>query len=148
MYIPKYFILEEYFSEYFFKTYYPRYGNLLWQVMDERVLIINDLIREEEGTLIMNTWYSDKMIKRFRRHEWRGYRDTTCIIGSKLSQHKYGRAADPVPLNTTAARIRRKIINDPLHYKYITCIEVDVPWIHHDCGNRVVGIKGIKLVKP
>jgi len=65
-----------------------------------------------------------------------------------LSQHKFGRAGDSVPLETTAERIRRKMINDPSHYKFITCIEKDVSWLHFDCGNRDTGTNAIKIVKP
>jgi len=159
MYKPKHFKLQEWFPPSYFKAMFPIYGDLLWSVIDYRALITSDRLRERYDTpFIMNTWFSNSMMDMYGVHQWRGYRDEhspyvknpNSTFGN-ISQHRFGRAQDSVPVSGVSVKeIRKDIMNDPFHedFKYIKCIEVDVDWLHLDYRNWDKLNKGIKRVKP
>lgn len=158
MYKPNHFKLQEWFPERYFKDLFPIYGELLWLVIDYRALITADRLRERYDTpFIMNTWFSKSMISMYGRHQWRGFRDFTSpyvennTAFGNISQHRFGRAQDSVPVSDVSVEeIRNDILNDPFHedFKYIKCIEVDVNWLHLDYRNWDKLNNGIKKVKP
>lgn len=156
MYKPEHFELRELLSEHYWRTMWPLYGDRLWQIFDERLLITMDRIRERyQCAFIMNTWFKNSLVIAYKYHEWRGYRDHTSEYVEKngsegygnISQHRFGRAADMVPTGLPAAEIRTQIINSPNHedFKYITAIEKDVSWLHIDVRNHDKEKHGIKI---
>lgn len=154
MYIPEYFDIREWFPEKFFKKYYPIYGKRLWMVIDKEVLMTGDGLRSHYGAFLMNTWWSPRLIQQYGYHQWRGYRNPTCRIGATLSQHRFGRAGDLVPLYVSADEIRNDAIAfpDSPYFKYITCIEEPSPgkpmgWFHYDKRNWNRGTSGILWIK-
>lgn len=144
MYIPRYFTLPEVLPEQFY-TENSRYGNSLWRMFDDRILRAADILREMYGPIIINTWFSLELIRKYGKHQFRGWRPFDCKCGAYLSDHKFGRALDLVPLKTTAKKIRQDIKELPCEpfsmeqtrlYFYITCIEDDVSWLHISCRNH------------
>lgn len=128
IYKPKYFRIEELVP--------PNLVNSvshdrLWWALDWRVLWTADRLREMYGPMSANTYVWGGP------HKERGLRDPMSKTGSLWSQHKFGRALDLVPRNTTAAQIRHDIINNPKvpEFAHITCIEMDVGWLHFDVRN-------------
>lgn len=131
-YKPKYFGLHELVSKSIYQEYEAKNKlYLLWNVFDYRMLHTLDSLRIKYGKMTMNDW---KWRRDSNFNQYRGWRDPSCEIGSVLSQHKYGRAADLIPSETTAEAIRKDIKANPWEdtFKYITCIEDGVSWLHFD----------------
>jgi len=129
---PRYFKLEELVPQ---SLYYAHQENpdRLWWCLDARVLWTADKIRMRYGKLLANTWLWGGS------HQERGLRLLTTQTGAILSQHKFGRALDLVPLNVTAEEIRQDIFAHPKldEYKYIRAIEASVAWLHFDVRNWI-----------
>lgn len=134
MYIPRHFKLVEFLPQQFFEDNINHYGDKLWLVFDQQILKAADLLREKWGPLVANTWYHGG------RHQYRGFRDPDCNVGAKLSQHRFGRALDLVPRDTTAQLIRADLKKSYAAYR-ITCIEENVSWLHIDRRNHLLGLK-------
>lgn len=137
---PRFFILEEVVP----KSVFQRYGDQsdkLWGCMDARVLWTADALRKRYGPMVANTWHNGGT------HQYRGFRPFEVNLGAALSQHRYGRALDLVPSQTTAEEIRQDILKHPDwdEFKWIRCIEEGVSWLHFDCRNW---IGSILVVKP
>jgi len=109
----------------------------MWQLFDPRTLYVNDKLRKRYGKMIANTYHWGG------EHQYRGFRPRWCTVGSKYSQHRYGRASDLVPVEAPVEEIRRDIIKGN-NFLYITCIEADVSWLHHDERN----FKGLLIINP
>ena len=125
VYIPKYFKLHELFP----KSMMGIPEKFLWIHFDPRILHAADLLREEFGKTIVNNWKSGGP------WQYCGFRPWNCSEGALYSQHKFGRALDLHFENATAEEVRRSIINKRGTYSMITCIEMDISWVHIDCRN-------------
>ena len=130
IYIPKYFRIEELVPKTLFEQYKHKQDRLWW-TLDQRVLWTSDALRKRYGKMVANTWLWGG------DHQERGLRLVGTTTGASLSQHLFGRANDLVPIQITAEEIRQDIINNPEfeEFKYITCIERDVWWLHYDVRN-------------
>jgi len=137
-YVPKHFQPYELVP----KAVFERFENSLyriWWLFDSRMLFTADAIRERYGKMIANDWFWGGS------NQYRGWRPWDCGIGAELSQHKFGCALDLIPVETTAEEIRKDIRKgDDLLFKYITCIEENVSWLHFDCRNY----DGLLIVNP
>jgi hypothetical protein len=144
MFRPKYFELYEMLPESLYNEYFKERGEKLWALFDERLLRTMDHLRERYGPLVANDW------KWGGGNQYRGWRPTNSLIGATFSQHKYGRAGDLKPVNTTAAAIRGDILNAPNHpdFQFITGIEMNVSWLHISVQNWNKRHAGIKLMYP
>lgn len=146
----KYFGIHELVYPSLYKEY-EKLGKLdtLWYAFDDRLLITLDALREAFGPIIVNDW---KNGGQFRES---GLRDMSTTTGAKLSQHKFGRAADAKFKNISAEKVRIKMKelglfdtpmpspelmekDDPRYpFRYIRCIEWadDMSWFHFDVRN-------------
>ncbi len=104
-------------------------------------MTIDDL-RHSYGIMIVNTYKWGGI------HKERGFRMPGTTTGAYLSQHKFGRAVDLVPVGEDVDTIRDAILNNPDLFPYITCIEMVVPWLHVDCRNWDKYELGIKKIYP
>lgn len=143
MFIPKYFELYELVPP---NTYWKYHLEpvKLWGIFDDRLLRTIERLRVRYGKMVMNTWYWGG------HHKERGWRHENTLTGALFSQHKNGRAGDLVPTEVSPDQIRRDILADPWHpdFKYITCLEMNIPWLHIDLRNHNKGGSGILLVYP
>jgi hypothetical protein len=119
---------------------YRERGQLAWELIDPNLIRAIDRLRERYGLIIINTWHSPKLVNAYGFRDQSGFRtrehyDTTEKYLSSLSQHKFGRAADCLPMETTAYQIRRDILAHPEEFPDITAVELDVPWLHIDTRN-------------
>ncbi len=135
MYFPKFFELYEFVP----RSFYPKDLVLgekikVWWLLDDRILRAAYLLRERYGKLVCNDWH-------WRPHTWgnqyRGWRPSDCSVGAVMSQHKWGRALDLIPLECTVEEIRADLIamSNAVPFSYITSIEMNVGWLHIDCRN-------------
>ncbi len=136
MYIAKHFIIEELVDP---ETYRTR-GDKAWELLDERMLITLDKLRERYGSITVNSW------KWGGDRKWSGLRTPASPWYSTYSQHSHGKAADCIIKNYTAEEVRQDILADPDHddFKLINSIELDVGWLHFDVRN----CNRIKAFKP
>lgn len=144
MYIPNHFELYEVLPQYLYNEHFADRGDKLWSIFDERLLRTMDMLRERYGPMVGNDW------KWGGANNFRGWRPTRSFVGAVFSQHKYGRAMDLKPLNATAEQIRQDILATPTHpdFEHITCIEMNVTWLHISTQNWNKKSAGIKLVYP
>ena len=119
---------------------YEQWGERAWQFLDDRMLITLDRLRDKYGVIIVNNWHMGG------DRQWSGLRTSGSPYFSPTSQHTFGRAADCIFKNTTAAQVRKDILEDPgsLTFKLINAIEADVSWLHFDVRN----CKRIMIFKP
>lgn len=143
MYIPKHFKLYELFPKDFYQEF-KHEGDKMWWLLDDRGLMTLDMLRDRYGKVFMNNWYwgGDK--------QYRGYRPPDTRIGAEWSQHKFGRGFDSKFADLNAEDIRQDILNDPFDpdFEYITCIEMNVSWLHFDVRNWDKAKNGILKVSP
>ena len=127
MYIPKNFSLKEFLPKDFYEEMYPKYGNRLWLIFDRVGLQTVQQLRDTYGKMLCNDWpYGGK-------NQYRGYRPPSCKIGAPLSQHRFGRAWDLIPLETPLETIRQHILEG--RWPTIRGLELNVSWLHIDFRN-------------
>jgi len=138
MYKPKFFKLEELVPP----DVFTLQGEKAWLALDDRLLLALDALRYEFGPIIVNTWHSNALRFKYGKRTQSGLR-TAEYYGSQLefnksaSQHKYGRAADVKFIEPIQPHsVRRVILGEPDRFPMIHGVELDVPWLHIDCGNR------------
>ena len=163
-YIPKYIKIYEIVHP---NTYveYEKLGQLdrLWWIFDPRLLWTIDQLREMYGPITINTWYKSTSNGKYTidnsGFRERGLRDLSTDTGSKLSQHKFGRAIDCHFSSISSPEIVKSIeaagmfksgewrnnTSNKLFnaFKYVTCIERSlkgkpISWLHFDTGNRPI----------
>lgn len=100
-----------------------------FELIDERVLITLDTLRETFGPCIINDWYWGG------EFEQSGLRTANAPQFSPTSQHTFGRAMDCKFKEHPAAEIRDQVIRNRLLFPYITFMEDDVNWFHFDVRN-------------
>ena len=129
---PRYFQLEELVPRSLFLAHKHELDKL-WLIFDARVLWTLQSLRMRYGKLVMNTWLWGG------KSQERGFRVWTTSTGAPLSQHKCGRAADVVPIETTAEEIRQDILthSERDEFRYIRCIEEGTAWLHFDTRNWI-----------
>ena len=106
-------------------------GERAWELLDERLLITLDRLRERYGPITVNNWYWGK------DREWSGLRTKDSPFYSPYSQHTFGRAADCLFAGISAEQVRQDILAMPTDstFELIGSIELDVSWLHFDVRN-------------
>ena len=143
IYKPTHFTIYELVPESLFKLNYP--DEMFFTLFDNRILWTADGLRRRYGKMIVNTYNWGG------KSHYRGWRPFDCEVGAKLSQHKFGRALDLIPTEITAEEIREDILKKQKGlelFKYITCIETNVSWLHFDCRNHNKQRFGLLIIKP
>jgi len=141
MYLPNFFKPFELLPrELFCRTKKP--DGLLSVLFDDRILKAADRLRDQYGPMQANDWFWGGP------NQFRGFRPFDCPVGAKLSQHKFGRAIDLLPLDAPVDDIRSDLIEHPaIAGGLVTCIEADVPWLHIDCRNHNPE-NGLLVIRP
>ena len=106
-------------------------GRKAWELLDDRLLITLDLLRERYGSITINNWHWDGS------REWSGLRTPDSPYYSPYSQHTFGRAADCLFAQVAAADVRQDILSNPDHsdFRLIGSVELGVAWLHFDVRN-------------
>lgn len=135
--VPRFFEPQELFPKAKCQQYAGRLDRL-WIVLDPRVIITIDRLRERWGALRINDWNAGGTLQH------RGWRPHTFTGGAALSQHRWGRATDISSWRggVTADEMRADCIANKDHpaFEFVSRIEsgLDAPtWFHWDCGQRV-----------
>ena len=109
-----------------------------WWLFDERALKTLDRLREKFGVAIVNNWSFGG------DYQFRGFRPQDYFLCVPYSQHRYGRAFDVTFKHKTAHFVRQYILEHKEEFPYITCLEMDVNWLHFDVRN----VEPIMVIKP
>ena len=139
-YKPEFFTMDELVD----KATYDKYGESALVLFNPLILISLDNIRKYFDTPVyVNNWDSGGDL------QFRGFRPRWSEVGSVYSQHRLGQGIDCTVKNYTAEYVRNVIINDKDNelFKYITCLEDKVSWVHADCRN-IPDYERIKLINP
>lgn len=162
----RYFRAEEFFPPEVIsenKTSSGKVNSSIWRIFDWRVLWTGEKIREKFGTMVINDYLWGGV------NRYRGFRPWSCILdtdhyiktgiakatfSSFTSQHCFGRAIDCKFKKYSAEEIREDIrdkeergLLDNSIYKYITCVEDGVSWLHFDTRSWIRPTGGILWVK-
>jgi hypothetical protein len=133
MYIPEHFTIQELLPKSFYNNNKHRMPFLWSIIFDERLLRVIDAIREDFGPMKCCDWsYGGK-------RNWSGFRPPSCGIGATLSQHRFGRAVDLLPMgDITPDEIRDEIIKaqNDITWKDIGGLEMNITWLHIDVRSR------------
>lgn len=105
-----------------------------FELIDERVLITLDTLRDTFGPCTVNDWHWHGSF------EQSGLRTSDAPKYSPTSQHTFGRAMDCKFKEHLAADVRHQVIQNRLLFPYITFMEDDIDWFHFDVrnGQRIV----------
>jgi hypothetical protein len=127
MYKCKHFIIEELVSPAAFNAR----GAKAWQLLDERMLITLDRLREKYGKMTVNNWKWGGI------REWSGLRTPESPDYSTYSQHSFGRAADIIFNDVTAEQVRQDLLANPTDhvFEFVNSIEEGTSWLHFDVRN-------------
>lgn len=135
------FDLQEFVPEEIFKKWQ---GSSLWFV-DPRIIQTAQALRDEFGPMTINDKY------RGGTYNYSGFRQPSCTIGAKMSQHRFGRAIDCKFKDITVQEAYASILADQSYWisKGITTLEnIDFTksWLHVDI--RETGMNRLKIVNP
>lgn len=131
MRLTKNFIIQEFVPEDVYKKYEQ---SSIWFI-DPKIPLLAQFIRDWfENPVSINNWYLDGD----RRNS--GFRVSDCTVGSKLSQHRFGRAFDFRIASISPEEIR-EVIRDNytrFHDTGLTTIEKDTStWVHVDVRTTI-----------
>ena len=106
-------------------------GEKAWELLDERLLITLDKLRQRYGRMTVNNYYWGK------NREWSGLRTSDSPYYSAFSQHSFGRAADCLFASKTAEDVRQDILANPNDDDFLSIgsVELGVSWLHFDVRN-------------
>jgi len=127
MYTCQYFAIHELVP----KQVFQARGERAWQLLDERLLITLDRLRERYGAMTVNNWYWGK------EREWSGLRTKDSPYYSPYSQHTFGRAADCLFMKASAEAVRKDMLAAPddQTFELVGSLEMGVSWLHVDVRN-------------
>lgn len=139
IYKPKHFGLQELVTPEIFQSS----GERAWELLDPRMLMTSDQLREVFGYTTINDWHEGGQ---YHESGLRGFYSTT---GAKLSQHRFGRANDHKFRLATPQEVYEYVLKHPEKFPFLTTVEdiASTPtWFHGDVRNN--STEGIRIVKP
>lgn len=138
-YRPKHFDLRELVPP----DIYMSRGQAAWELLEPRLLVAVDALREKFGPVTVNNWHlGGNFIES-------GLRDVVTGTGARLSQHKRGAAVDCKFNDVKPREVFDYLLAHPDEFPEITVledIESTPTWVHVDV--RAASWEGIRVVKP
>lgn len=123
------------------KEIYDKWGDKSAWFMDMRLIKLVQALRDEFGPITINGG----------NYNLSGFRPPSSTVGGKLSQHRFGRAADLKFKDVTVQDVYAAILKNEEHWmkKGLTTLEniqATPTWLHIDI--RHTGLKNILIVNP
>jgi len=124
------------------KQTFAALGESAWMLFRPEALITIDKVREYFGkSITINNWHLGGNLSLC------GFRPYDSAVGAKFSQHRLGNAFalhfDGLAADEVRAEILRK--PDDEAFKLVTCLEIEISWVHVDFRNIQ---ERIRLIKP
>jgi len=108
---------------------YKDRGEKALELIDVRILITADTLRNYWGAMTINDWYwGGKRVAS-------GLRTPDSPHYKPYSQHTFGRALDGIFAKVNAEIVRQDILKYPDKYPFITFLETNISWLHCDARN-------------
>ena len=114
------------------KLTFEQFGESSWMFLQPDALMSLDNIRTYFGKpVVVNNWASGGQSQN------RGLRPRHSAVGADFSQHRFGGAFDIDVQDVPAEEVRQTIIKlkDSSLFYLITCLEINIPYVHFDCRN-------------
>lgn len=111
------------------ESVYEARGEMAIELLDVRLLITLDQLRQAYGPITVNNWYWGK------DRQWSGLRTEDSPVGSPYSQHRFGRAADCIFSKFSADYVRTDILKNPDRFPFLNAMELGTSWLHFDVRN-------------
>jgi hypothetical protein len=124
------------------KNTHSALGDGAWILFRPDALWTLDKLREHFGQpVVVNNWHEGGSLS------YCGFRPYDVTVGARYSQHRLGNGFDAHFSSLTAEEVRQEILKkkDEEDFKLITCLEIDISWVHFDLRNIS---NRIQLVKP
>lgn len=119
-------------------------GEAAWELLDPRLLVTLDALRQKFGPIVVNDWH------RGGQYKESGFRSALSETGARYSQHRYGRAADCKFVgDVTPQEVHAHIMAHPEEFPEITTLEAisaTPTWLHVDVRNNSEA--GLRVVNP
>ena len=115
---------------------YALHGDKCIHLIDDRIIKIAQILRDEFGVMVANTWsnFSAPNESEINYRGWRPWDHDS----AEFSAHKFGRAIDLISPKRDTQEMRQHIID---HHKekfsLIRRIENKVNWLHLDVANTM-----------
>lgn len=109
---------------------YKDRGDKAWYLLDDRALETLDTLREHFGPTTVNNWLWEG------RRMNSGLRTCDSKYGTQYSQHRFGRAFDPIFKGIDTEEVREYVLSHQDEFPHIRGLELKVAWLHFDIGNR------------
>ena len=139
IYRPRYFSLEELVCPEIVEAR----GERAWELLDVYALVTLDQLRERFGKMTVNDWHWDGQFK------YSGLRPEGGSTGNWWSQHRFGRAFDIKPKETTPQEVHAEILKTQdkfPHLRVLEAIAATPTWVHFDTRGHTRS--GIWVVNP
>ncbi len=124
------------------KRIYTARGEKAWALLDSRLLLLIDAMRDEFGRATINDYQFGG------KREWSGIRTLESPDYSPTSQHSFGRAVDIIFNDISAPDVRKAMTANPDKWLGI-CDSISmedlkdgkpISWVHVDVRNSYKGI--------
>jgi hypothetical protein len=130
MYVPHRFDKEELFP----RAIIQKRGEAVWELMDNRLLITLDCLSDDFGPMWCNNWAIGGKLDSC------GWRPGDDPDGAILSQHRYGRAADPKPVTNNIDGYERYLQANPKRFKNPSRVQKIINWAREKKLSTVVAM--------
>jgi hypothetical protein len=138
MYKPANFSVQELVPEHV----YDKFGDSALRFVNPLLTLTLQQLRNKFGRLLVNSYNRDRQQSGLRTSKFyeREYGHSESLaeqqISDSYSMHKFGCAADCIPLNTPLDEIKDYIKNNPDEFPFLHFVEEDVNWLHIDVRNQ------------
>jgi hypothetical protein len=142
--------LHEYIPEFLYKKFCDEKPHYLMNMIDPRLIELDQFIRDRFGSVTINNWISIKDKDSPLYRQWSGIRTPGSEYYSMFSEHTYGRASDKIFKNVHAEEVREDIEENYSLYQSLglTCIESGTSWLHSDLRALLYNKDQLLIVYP
>jgi len=125
IYRPRHFSLQELVCPEIFEAR----GERAWELLDVYALVTLDQLRKRFGKLTVNDYGWGGQFK------YSGMRPFVGGVGAEYSMHRFGRAFDIKPKETTPQEVHAEILKTPDKFPHLRVLENiadTISWVHFD----------------
>lgn len=121
---------------------YDRFGESAYRFINPLLAITLQQLRNRHGRILINSYNRDRKQSGLRTAAfWEreyGYSPAKAqaAFDKYMGIHKFGGAADAIPLDTPLSEILEDIRQNPDLYPFLSFVEIDISWLHIDVRNQ------------
>lgn len=121
---------------------YNKFGDSALRFINPLLAVTIQQLRNKFGRILINSYNRDRQQSGLRTADFyiREYNyapsRAAMAISDSFSMHKFGSAADCIPLDTPLETVIEYIKQNPDDFPFLHFVEVDVNWLHVDVRNQ------------